>query len=131
MISEEIKEKSNLLSNIIIGSAIEVHKQLGPGLLESVYEDCLCYELSQQKINFSRQVNLPVTYKTAKINAGFRIDLIVDNLVVVELKAVEQVLPVHKSQLLTYLKLSQKWLGLLINFNVPVLKDSIVRVVNG
>lgn len=131
MISVEIKEKSNLLSNIFIGAAIEVHKHLGSGLLESVYEDCLCYELSQQKINFSRQVNLPVTYKNAKINAGFRIDLIVDNLVVVELKAVEQVLPVHKSRLLTYLKLSEKWLGLLINFNVPVLKDSISRVVNG
>jgi GxxExxY protein len=131
MISDEIKEKSNLLSNKIIGAAIEVHKQLGPGLLESVYEDCLCYELTQQKINFSRQVNLPVTYKDAKIYAGFRIDLVVDNLVIVELKAVEQVLPVHKSQLLTYLKLSKKWLGLLINFNVPVVKDSITRVVNG
>jgi GxxExxY protein len=131
MISQDIKEKSNLISNKIIGSAIEVHKILGAGLLESVYEDCLCYELSQQKINFSRQVNLPISYKDAKINAGLRMDLIVEDLIVVELKAVEQIIPVHKSQLLTYLKITKKWLGLLINFNVPVLKDGITRIVNG
>jgi GxxExxY protein len=131
MVTQDIKDKSNHISNIIIGSAIEIHKTLGPGLLESVYEDCLCYELSQQKIEYARQVNLPLTYKDAKINAGLRIDLIVDDLVIVELKAVEKVIPVHKSQLLTYLKITKKWLGLLINFNVPILKDGVERIVNG
>ena len=111
----------------IIGAAIEVHKQLGPGLLESTYEECLCHELHLRGIQFQRQLDLPVIYKGLKLNCGYRIDLLVDDTVVVELKALEQILPVHEAQLLTYLRLTQKSVGLLINFNVPLLKDGIRR----
>jgi len=131
MVTQEIKDKSNIISNKIIGSAIEVHKTLGPGLLESIYEECLCYEIKKQNLKFERQVNLPVIYKELKLDAGYRLDILVENLVIVELKAVEHIIPVHKAQLLTYLKITKKWLGLLMNFNVPVLKDSIERIVNG
>ncbi len=111
----------------IIGAAIEVHKQLGPGLLESTYEECLCHELHLRGIQFQRQLDLPVLYKGLKLDCGYRIDLLVEETVVVELKALEQILPVHEAQLLTYLRLAQKSVGLLINFNVPLLKDGIRR----
>lgn len=115
------------LTEQIIGSAIEVHRELGPGLLESAYEECLCHELHLRNLAFQRQVDLPVAYKGVNLNCGYRIDLIVDNLVIVELKSVEQILPIYHAQLLTYLRLSGKKVGLLINFNVSVLKNGIVR----
>ncbi|MBL4885032.1 MAG: GxxExxY protein [Planctomycetaceae bacterium] len=121
---------SNPLSQIteqIIGASIEVHKALGPGLLESAYEQCLCRELSLRKIGFENQVELPVEYKGIKLDVGYRIDLLVMGQVIVEIKSVEKVKPVHEAQLMTYLKLSGKSLGLLLNFNVPVLKDGIIR----
>ncbi len=124
------RERSNFLIEKIIGCAIEVHKPLGPGLLESAYEECLCYELTQLKINFERQVPLPLTYKGVKLDCGYRMDLVVENLVILELKTVERFHPIREAQLLSYLKLYDKNLGLLINFHVPVLKDGVKRVVN-
>ena len=121
--------RENQISKEVIGAAIEVHKVLGPGLLESAYEECLCHELSLRRMPFRRQVALPVEYKGIKLDCGYKIDLVVDRAVVVELKTVESILPVHKAQLLTYLKLSGSCLGLLINFNVPVLKDGVKRMV--
>jgi GxxExxY protein len=118
------------LTEKIIGCAIEVHKALGPGLLESTYEECFCYELSQNGISFRRQVPLPVIYKGIKLDCGYRIDVLVDDLVIIELKTVEKMLAIHEAQLLTYLKLYRRPLGLLMNFNVPVLKDGIKRLVN-
>jgi len=115
------------LSEAIIGAAIEVHRQLGPGLLESIYTTCLEHELSLRGIASRREVSLPINYKRIVFEAGYRIDLLVEDTVIVEIKSVETVLPVHEAQLLTYLKLSQKRVGLLINFNVPVLKDGIIR----
>jgi len=105
------------------------HAALGPGLLESVYEVCMAHELAKNGLSVARQVPLPVVYDELKLDAGFRLDLLVENRLVIELKAVEVILPVHQAQLLTYLKLSRYRLGLLINFNVPVLKDGIRRVV--
>jgi GxxExxY protein len=98
--------------------------------MESAYEECLCYELSVRGIAFQRQVSLPVRYKKVKLDCGYRIDIVVEDTVVLELKAIEQLLPLHEAQLITYLKVSQKPVGLLINFNVPVLKDGIIRRVN-
>ena len=115
------------LTDAIIAAAIEVHRNTGAGLLESTYEQCLCRELSLRKITFKLQVELPVVYKGMKLDCGYRIDLLVEDQIVVELKAVEKVLPIHEAQLLPYLKLSGKRVGLLINFNVPVLKDGIIR----
>ncbi len=118
------------LTEAIIGAAIEVHKELGPGLMESAYEECLCHELSVRGLKFQRQVALPVRYKKVKLDCGYRIDVVVENTAVLELKAVEALQPVHEAQLITYLKLSRMPVGLLINFNVPVLKNGIVRRVN-
>jgi GxxExxY protein len=115
------------LTRQIIGAAIEVHKELGPGLLESAYQTCLAHELNLRGIRFSQEVALPVTYKGKKLDCGYRPDFIVNDKVVVELKAVEKLEPIHEAQLLTYLKLSDCKVGLLINFNVPVLKNGIVR----
>jgi len=120
----------NQLTELIIGAAIEVHLATGPGLMESVYEECLCYELSQCKLSFQRQLELPVRYKGIKLDCGFRMDLVVEDAVVLELKTVAELLPIHTAQLLTYLKLSGKKLGLLINFNEPVLKRGLRRVAN-
>ncbi|PKP08544.1 MAG: GxxExxY protein [Bacteroidetes bacterium HGW-Bacteroidetes-4] len=117
----------NHLSHEIIGCAIKVHQELGPGLLESTYEVCLEYELIQKGIIAERQKALPVIYNSIKLDAGYRIDLLVGNEVIVELKSVDSLLPIHEAQLLTYMKLSGKKLGLLINFNVKLLKDGIVR----
>ena len=118
------------LTDAIIGAAIEIHRELGPGLLESAYEQCLCHELHLRKIPFVRQLELPVAYKGRKLDCGYRIDLLAKDAVVVEIKAVPRLLPVHEAQLLTYLRLSGKRVGLLINFNVAVLKHGIVRRVS-
>jgi len=120
----------NQLSSRIIGAAIEVHKTLGPGLLESTYEECLCHELGLQGLEYDRQVNLPVRYKDKQLDCGYRIDIIVERLIILELKAVDAILPIHKAQLLTYLKLSNLRLGLLLNFNIPLMRDGIHRIVN-
>jgi GxxExxY protein len=117
----------NAISHAVIGAAIEVHRALGPGLLESAYEACLRHELAIRGVPFEHQRTLPVHYKGLRLECGFRIDLLVADAVVVEVKAVEAVLPVHEAQLLTYLRLGGWKLGLLINFNVPVLKDGIYR----
>lgn len=115
------------LTDRIIGAAIEVHRNLGPGLLESSYQLCLEYESTLRKIPYDRQFEIPLNYKGIDLDAGYVIDLVYDKRVIVELKAVERVLPVHEAQLLTYMKLTGIRVGLLINFNVPVLKDGIYR----
>ncbi len=120
----------NEITERIIGAAIEVHRHLGPGLLESAYEECLCYELNQVGLRFERQVHLPIYYKGIKLQSAYRMDLVVEDAVVVEIKATEQAPPVYSAQLLTYLKSAHKPVGLLLNFNVPVLKDGIKRISN-
>ena len=131
MFSEEYKNDSNRLSKLIIGCAIEVHKTLGPGLLESTYEKCLCYELSTNHLHFEKQLNMPVKYKEILIESGFRLDILIEDKVITELKSVETLLSVHKAQLKTYLKLSNHWLGLLLNFNSAVMKNGTERIVWG
>ena len=120
----------NDISSKVIGAAIEVHKQLGPGLLESTYEACLSYELTEQGLDVKRQLALPIVYKNVKLNAGYRIDLLIENKVIIEIKSVEALADIHKAQLLTYLKLKNLKLGLLINFNEVLLKNGIRRLVN-
>ncbi len=117
------------LSNKVIGSAIAVHRELGPGLLESTYEQCLAYELSRAKIPFRLQAELPVHYQEIKLDCGYRIDLSVDDRLIVELKSVDQLLKIHEAQVLTYMKLAKVNVGLLINFNVEMLKKGIKRFV--
>ncbi len=117
------------LTDRIIGCAIEVHRSLGPGLLESAYEECLCYELAQSGVAFRRQVPLPVLYKEVKLDCGYRMDVVAEDRVVVELKTVERLAPVHDAQIITYLRLSGYPVGLLMNFNVPVLRNGIKRFV--
>jgi len=119
----------NKTTEAIIGAAIEVHRNLGPGLLESAYEECLCQELQLRNLPFRRQVSLPVVYKGVKIECGYRIDLVVNDEVVVELKSVDLLQPIHEAQLLTYMRLGGWKVGLLLNFNVPVLKHGIKRMV--
>ena len=118
----------NQLTGAIIGAAIEVHKSLGPGLLESIYEECLCIELGIRNIPFERQKEIDIKYKDINLENKYRIDILVNNMVIVELKACDELLPIHEAQLLTYLKLTGLEVGLLINFNVPVLKDGIKRM---
>jgi len=120
----------NALSHEILGAAIEVHKQFGPGLLESVYDEALIVELFSRGITVERQKEVPLRYKGRELQSNLRIDLVVDNLVIVEVKAIERLAGIHQAQLLTYLRLAQKKLGLLINFNATTLKNSIRRVVN-
>jgi GxxExxY protein len=122
------KEKDPLTEQII-GLAIEVHRGLGPSLLESAYEACICYELDQSGIAFKRQVPLPVVHKSVRLDCGYRMDLVVADSLIIELKTVERILPVHEAQLLTYLKLSGLHTALLLNFNEAVLKDGIRRIV--
>lgn len=117
----------NSLTHEIIGAAIDVHRHLGPGLLESSYRECLCQELKLREIDFRRECNLPLQYKGIKLACGYRIDILVSEPVVVELKAIENIMPIHEAQLLTYLRLGGWKVGLLINFNVCVLKDGIRR----
>jgi GxxExxY protein len=120
----------NGVTHGIIAAAIEVHRHLGPGLLESAYQECVCYELSRMGLSFTREVHLPLSYKGLQLDCSYRIDLLVEDAVLVELKSIEQILPIHSAQLLTYLRASHKPIGLLINFNVLVLKDGIKRIVN-
>ncbi|REJ89059.1 MAG: GxxExxY protein [Planctomycetota bacterium] len=126
---EPIPAATEELAKAAIDAAITVHRALGPGLLEGVYEACFCHELSRRNIPFQRQLNLPVVYDSIRLDAGLRIDVLVDECVVVELKAVEKLIPLYEAQLLTYLKLTGHRLGLLINFNVPLLKDGLKRLV--
>jgi len=120
----------NEISHVIIGCAIEVHKQLGPGLLESAYKECLAYELTLQNLNVSKEVPMPIIYKEIKLNHGYRMDLLVNNSVVIEIKSVEFISEVHEAQLLTYLKLGNYKLGLILNFHTLILKNGIKRMVN-
>jgi len=118
------------LGSKIIGAAIEVHRALGPGLLESAYEESLCHELSLRGVSFERQKPLSLTYKGKSLDCGYGLDIVVENRIILELKSCEGIEPIHKAQLLTYLKLSGLHLGFLFNFNVPVMRDGIVRVVS-
>jgi GxxExxY protein len=123
LLHEELTER-------VIGSAIEVHRALGPGLLESAYEECLCHELQLRGIGFERQVPLPVGYKGVKLDCGYRLDLIVESVLILEIKCVEHVLPVHEAQILTYMRMTRKRVGLILNFNVAVLtRGGILRKV--
>jgi GxxExxY protein len=123
--------RENELSEQVIGAAIEVHRVLGPGLLEVAYEEALCHELGLRGIPFERQILLPIQYKDVRLSADLRIDILVGQQLILELKSVELIAPIHKAQLLTYLRLSNCRLGLLINFNERLLKDGISRVANG
>jgi GxxExxY protein len=123
-------QRINAITEKIIGCAIEVHRALGPGLLESAYEECTSYEILCSGLQIERQVSLPVVYKGVKLDCGYRMDLVVEKAVIVEFKTVEVLLPVHEAQLLSYLKLTGLSVGLLINFHVPVLKDGLKRIVN-
>ena len=125
------ERQENDISEKIIGAAIEVHKKLGPGLLESAYEECLCCEMQLRGIEFERQVPLSLKYKGVVLDCGYRLDLLVEDKVIVEIKSVEGLEPIHEAQMLTYLKLRNAWLGLIINFNVIMLKDGVRRLVNG
>ncbi len=125
MVTDEDK-----ISNQIIGSAIEVHRALGPGLLESAYEECLCREFLLKNITFERQVGVPVVYKGVSLDCGYRLDIVVAGLVIIELKTIKRFEPIHDAQLLTYLKLTKLKLGVLLNFNVPIMKHGIKRIVN-
>jgi len=120
----------NKLSSRIIRAAIEVHKALGPGLLESAYEECICRELSIEGLSLERQKPLAVQYKGIDLDCGYRLDVVVENAIILELKSCDKIEPIHKAQLLTYLRLSGLKLGLLLNFNVPLMRDGIVRIVN-
>ncbi len=115
----------------VIGAAIAVHRELGPGLLESAYEACLAYELSDRGMSVECQKSLPVVYRSVNVECGYRMDMVVEGALVVELKTVERIMPIHEAQLLSYLRLSGHRFGLLLNFNVNVLKDGIRRLVNG
>ena len=123
-------QRSNLneLSNRVIGLCIEVHRELGPGLLESAYEEALAYELTHAGLKYERQRDMPLLYKGVKLDCGYRLDLVIEGELIIELKAATELLPVHHAQLLTYLKLERRSLGMLINFNVPILKNGIKRM---
>ena len=129
--TDAMKQAANDLSREVIGAAIEVHRELGPGMLEVVYEETLCYELDLRGIPYQRQLPVCIEYKGKMLDAAFKIDVLVNDLIVVELKAVKQMVDVYEAQLMTYLRLQRRWLGLLMNFNVPVLRDGIVRRVLG
>jgi GxxExxY protein len=123
-------EDINDLTGIVIGAAIEVHQVLGPGLLESAYEECLCHELKLRGIQFERQMELPIEYKGVKLDCAYRMDIVADGQLILELKSCANLEPIHQAQLLTYLKLTGIKVGLLINFNVPILRKGIKRLMN-
>ena len=125
------RARLNELTGKVIGLCIEIHRELGPGLLESAYEECLAHELSQAGLRFERQRALPVRYKAVQLDCGYRLDFVVEGMLILELKAATELRPIHEAQLLTYLKLDKKALGLLVNFNVPTLKQGVRRVVCG
>lgn len=129
--NEQDNMDENQISRVIVDCCYRIHTTLGPGLLESVYLEVLIYELKKSGLKCEKEVGMPVHYEGVKLDLGFRVDLIVEELVIIELKAIEKVLPVHKKQLMTYLKLTGLKLGLLVNFNVNLIKDGIERVVNG
>ena len=129
--TEDTEGASCHITHDIVGGAIEVHRRLGPGLLESAYERCLCRELLLRGIRFQQQVPLPVQYRGLQLDCGYRLDIVVERSVIVEVKALSRVLPVHRAQVLTYLKLTNLRLGLLINFNVEVLRRGLYRIING
>jgi len=120
----------NDISKILVDIFIRIHSQLGPGLLESVYEEVICHELNERNLDYTRQQGISVVYNNVKMEIGFRADIIVEDKVIVEIKSIEQIAPVHHKQLLTYLKLTDKKLGLLVNFNVNLVKNGITRIVN-
>jgi GxxExxY protein len=124
------KDRLDQISRRIIGAAIEVHRHLGPGLLESAYQSCLVFELKQLGLRLEEQKALPVVYKKVKLDCGYRLDLLVEDEIIVEIKAIEKLLPIHEAQPLSYLRLARKRVGLLMNFHVPVLKDGLKRIVN-
>jgi GxxExxY protein len=128
---DDERERLNLLSNRVIGAALRVHEELGPGLLESAYEACLSFELLDMGLRLERQMPLPLVYRGRRLDCGYRIDLLVEDELIVEVKAVERLEKVHGAQLRSHLKLSKRKLGLLVNFNVKWLRDGIKRVVNG
>jgi GxxExxY protein len=128
-VAEPISAEVENAGSMLLDAAFEVHRQLGPGLLESVYEACVCHELTTNGIQFQRQPALPILYRGIVIEAGLRLDLLIEECVIAEFKAIEALLPIHEAQLLTYMKLSNKRLGFLINFNVPLLKHGIKRLV--
>ncbi len=129
--TEAQRKQLNDLTGKVIGLCIEMHRELGPGLLESAYEECLAYELLKAGLRFERQKPLPVRYKEVQLDCGYRLDFVIEDALIVELKAMTELHPIHEAQLLTYLKLDNKPLGLLINFNVPVLKHGVKRVACG
>jgi GxxExxY protein len=126
---EPLPERAQLAAKNVVDAAYQVHQALGPGLLENIYEVCLCHELNKRGLSFQKQASFPIVYDNMRLDAGLRVELLVEESLIVELKSVETLLPLHEAQLLTYLKLSGKRLGLLINFNVPLIKDGIRRVV--
>jgi GxxExxY protein len=125
---EEIDPETDKLAKEVVDAAFQVHKNLGPGLLENAYETCLLYEITQKGLRVERQVEVPLVYKGVQMNAGFRLDLLVENKIIVEIKAIEHLLPVHRAQVLTYLKLAKLKLGFLINFNEETLKQGLERI---
>lgn len=129
--TEAHRQKLNELSRRVIGMCMEVHREVGAGLLESAYEEALAYELTQAGLSYERQREMPLLYKGVKLDCGYRLDFIIESQLIIELKAVSELLPIHHAQLLTYLKLERRPLGLLVNFNVPALKDGVRRVVAG
>jgi GxxExxY protein len=129
--TEDTEGSSSSRTHAIVGAAIEVHRHLGPGLLESAYQTCLCRELLIRGIGFQQQVPLPIQYRGLDLDCGYRLDLVVDHSVIVEVKAIRKVLPIHRAQVLTHLKLTTYRLGLLINFNVEVLRSGLYRIING
>jgi GxxExxY protein len=124
-----MSEDLNRITEAVIGAAIQVHRELGPGLLESAYEACLAHELTERGVRFERQAPLPIYYRGVQLECGYRMDFLVESLVVVELKAIEKLLPIHEAQLISYLKLSKHRVGLLMNFHVRVLKEGIKRLI--
>jgi len=124
-----LSEREELIAKAIVDCVFKVHKNLGPGLLESIYEVCLCHELAKNQLSYQRQVTIPITYDGINFEEGLRLDVLVEECIICELKAVEALLPVHSAQLLSYLKLTGHRLGFLINFNVPVIKQGIKRII--
>ena len=126
---QPLSQKEEDIATAIVDAAYKVHSALGPGLVESIYEVCFCHELKKHGLAFQRQMNVPITYDSLKLDAALRLDVLVENLVICELKAVEEVIPLFEAQLLSYMKLLQKRLGFLINFHVPVIKDGLKRMI--
>ena len=126
---EKTSEKEEMAATAIVDAAYSVHNKLGPGLLERVYEVCFCHELTKKGLSFRRQVDIPIDYDGIKLDGGLRLDVIVEDIVICEIKAVDEMNPVYQAQLLTYLKLTGKRIGFLINFNVPVIKNGIKRII--